>query len=284
MADPEQPETLKPLIDGGTAGLQGQIKVSIPTVTSCYECTLYMLDPGKGFPLCTIANTPRLPEHCVEWAMVLEWPRVFVDRGVDRDNIDDVGWIHEQATKRAQQYGIPAFTIQFTQGVMKQIIPVVASTNAVIAAMCTQEALKIVTGIAPYLDNYCQYNGSWGVYTSVQSTEKDPECTVCGALPKRELHIKGTDTVQDILDWLDEKSGLMLKKASLRWIKRNGASKSVYMRAPKMLEEMTRVNLKKEVQEVFSEEITDDQAVLVTVTDPALGSKHLELHMFIQKE
>lgn len=28
-----------------------------------------------NFPLCTIAHTPRLPEHCVEYAKVLVWPQ-----------------------------------------------------------------------------------------------------------------------------------------------------------------------------------------------------------------
>lgn len=38
---------------------------------------LHMHTPPTAFPICTIANTPRLPEHCIEWASVLEWPRVF---------------------------------------------------------------------------------------------------------------------------------------------------------------------------------------------------------------
>lgn len=28
-----------------------------------------------NYPLCTIAHTPRLPEHCVEYAKVLLWPK-----------------------------------------------------------------------------------------------------------------------------------------------------------------------------------------------------------------
>ena len=48
----------------------------LPTVTSCYECSLDLLNKPTAFPICTIANTPRLPEHCIEWASVLEWPRV----------------------------------------------------------------------------------------------------------------------------------------------------------------------------------------------------------------
>lgn len=94
LVDPENPESLKPLIDGGTEGkythrtarvcysyrtlgFKGQARVILPTVTSCYECSLDMLNKPTAFPICTIANTPRLPEHCIEWASVLEWPRVF---------------------------------------------------------------------------------------------------------------------------------------------------------------------------------------------------------------
>lgn len=95
LVDPENPESLKPLIDGGTEGsfdvfspcpikidpslnpgFKGQARVILPTITSCYECSLDMLNKQTAFPICTIANTPRLPEHCIEWASVLEWPRV----------------------------------------------------------------------------------------------------------------------------------------------------------------------------------------------------------------
>jgi len=94
LVDPENPESLKPLIDGGTegslsfypgvpsskafgSGFKGQARVILPTITSCYECSLDMLNKQTAFPICTIANTPRLPEHCIEWASVLEWPRVY---------------------------------------------------------------------------------------------------------------------------------------------------------------------------------------------------------------
>ena len=36
-----------------------------------------MLAKRTVYPVCTIATTPRLPEHCIEWASVLEWPRLF---------------------------------------------------------------------------------------------------------------------------------------------------------------------------------------------------------------
>lgn len=58
-------------------GFKGQARVILPTMTSCYECSLDMLNKRTTYPICTIANTPRLPEHCIEWASQLEWPKVW---------------------------------------------------------------------------------------------------------------------------------------------------------------------------------------------------------------
>lgn len=44
------------------------------------------------------------------------------------------------------------------QGVVKNIIPAIASTNAVVAAACALEALKIATMCAKGMDNYMMYD------------------------------------------------------------------------------------------------------------------------------
>ncbi|KAG0170616.1 NEDD8-activating protein uba3 [Apophysomyces sp. BC1034] len=133
MVDPDDPESWKPLIDGGTEGFKGQARVILPTMSSCYECSLDMFNKPTSFPICTIANTPRLPEHCIEWASVLEWPRVWGDVKSDSDNPEHISWIYEEARARATKFNITGVTYTLTQGVVKNIIPAIASTNAVIA-------------------------------------------------------------------------------------------------------------------------------------------------------
>ncbi|KAJ7063399.1 hypothetical protein C8F01DRAFT_1132876 [Mycena amicta] len=248
LVDPENPESLKPLIDGGTEGFRGQARVILPTITSCYECSLDMLNKPTAFPICTIANTPRQPEHCIEWASVLEWPRVHgPDHKLDNDDPEHITWLYNIASARAKEFNIEGVTWSLTQGVVKNIIPAIASTNAIIAASCCNEAFKIATSSAAFLNNYFMLIGTDGVYSYTFEHEKREDCPVCGG-SALELPISSELTVEQLIELLIERQDVQIKKPSL-----SSETTQIYLQAPPELEAATRANLTKKVNELVPE-------------------------------
>jgi len=88
-------------------------------------------------------------------------------------------WIFKRAEARADKYGISGVTYSLTMGVVKNIIPAIASTNAIISAACITEVIKILSGCNKVLDNYMQYMGQTGVTTTTYVSAKEEECVVC---------------------------------------------------------------------------------------------------------
>ncbi|KAF8585264.1 hypothetical protein K439DRAFT_1410156 [Ramaria rubella] len=262
MVDPDNHESLKPLIDGGTEGFKGQARVIFPTMTSCYECSLDMLNKPTAFPICTIANTPRLPEHCIEWASVLEWPRVHKDKKMDTDDPEHISWLYTVAVTRAKEFNIEGVTWSLTQGVVKNIIPAIASTNAIIAASCCNEAFKIATSSGPYLDNYFMLIGTDGVYSYTFQHEKRTDCPVCGQ-EAHDIEIGGEWTLERLIETLVERQDFQIKKPSLSTSSPvPPAKQQLYWQAPAQLEEETRPNLEKRLVDL----VQDRGEITVTST------------------
>lgn len=250
-ADGEYDEnSMVPLIDGGTEGFRGQARLIFPRLSSCFECTLNLFPPTDTFPLCTIANTPRLPEHCIEYANVVLWNKLkpFGDVKLDMDSPEHTAWLFEKAQSRAEQFGINGVTYRLTQGVVKNIIPAVASTNAIIAAACTNELLKMVSSIAPNFDNYMMYNGTFGVYTYTYKNEKRPDCPVCGAPVPRKLVVKRKATLADFLAQIEADTDIRSRNPFIR----SDQGSTLYASAPAPLQKATKRNLSKRLDQLIT--------------------------------
>ena len=112
-------------------GVKGQARGILPTVNSCIECQLDMHAPRAAVPLCTLATIPRQPAHCIEWAHIIAWEEERKGDVLDTDDPEHITWLYEKASARAQEFNIPGVTYSMTQGVVKNIIPAIASTNAI---------------------------------------------------------------------------------------------------------------------------------------------------------
>lgn len=200
-----------------------------------------MLTPQTAVPICTLASIPRQPAHCIEWASILEWPRVFGDRKLDTDSPEDITWLYTTALARAEEFNITGVTYQLTQGVVKNIIPAIASTNAVIAASCCNEAVKIMTNGNPWMDNYMMYTGDGGIYTHTFPSEKKEGCSVCGT-SEVVVKVRREQTLQELIEILAVKPDTQLKKPTLSY----GGKGLYYNGGP--LEAQTRPNLEKKLE------------------------------------
>lgn len=245
-------------------GFKGQSRVILPTLTSCIECQLDMHAPRAAVPLCTLATIPRQPEHCIEWAHIIAWEQEKPFPKLDNDDPEHITWLYKKALGRAAEFKISGVTYSLTQGVVKNIIPAIASTNAIIAASCCNEAFKIATSSNPGLglggDNYMMYSGNDSIYTYTFKHEKKGDCPVCGNLA-RDLDVDPNVTLGEFIESLAVRPEAQLKKPSIR-----SEAKTLYMQSPESLKLKTAPNLEKKLGELIlnGEEIG--------VSDPSLGS------------
>jgi NEDD8-activating enzyme E1 len=258
--------TIIPIIDGGTEGFAGQARIILPRITSCFECTIDAFPPQTTFPLCTIAETPRRPEHCIAYASVLQWPREFPDKPLDKDSPTDMQWVYEQAAARAKQFDIPGVTYMLAMGVVKNIIPAVASTNAIIAAACVNEAIKYLTYMSQNLFTYMMYMGADGIHSHTFEYAQKQDCPVCTNTPQT-ISCQPEMPVSAFIQFHLKDSPLRLSNPSLV----SGRGVTLYMPKPPSLEQATRPNLEKPLS-TFLEDGEE-----IVVTDPILESINISV-------
>lgn len=107
-------------------------------------------------------------------------------------------WIYETALARAQQFGIEGVTYTKTLGVVKNIIPNIASTNSIIAAACAHEFIKVVSYMGPTVDNYMMYMGKDGINLSAMQMTPQPDCVVCQRKPV-DFEMFTNETVENLV-------------------------------------------------------------------------------------
>jgi len=188
----------------------GNARFIYPHKTPCFDCVYLFPAQQHVYQMCTIVNTPRQPEHCVAWAKDKAWDdeapfgkTASEAVRVDGDNAEHIQWILSKALEHADRFNIPKdkITYKLAQGVVKNIIPAIAATNAIIAATCANEAFKAVTEASRNLDNYVYYFGNTGVGTNTQKILKKEDCAVC-TMKGFTVRIKKVLTLSQFLELL----------------------------------------------------------------------------------
>jgi len=272
-----------PMVDGGTEGLAGHVNVMYPGVTPCFECILPLFPPQVNFPMCTLADIPRTPAHCVEWAKQIEWDRARpfgAEAELDCDDSKHLQWLYETSLKRANAHGIEGVTLKFTQGVAKRIIPAIASTNAIVAAACATECLKLATGCSPHMQvdsggHYMMYQGAEGVFTSTMAHERKDDCAVCSRVSVK-IEIAREATFAQLIEALKTDERLRLKDPSLSMPSAESKSgmRTIYNPNVKSIREATLANLDVSIGSWIAE-----SGVELTVDDPVMATqKQVAIH------
>uniref|UniRef100_A0A452RVS9 NEDD8-activating enzyme E1 catalytic subunit n=1 Tax=Ursus americanus TaxID=9643 RepID=A0A452RVS9_URSAM len=205
------PSSIVPLIDGGTEGFKGNARVILPGMTACIECTLELYPPQVNFPMCTIASMPRLPEHCIEYVRILQWPKEQpFGEGIplDGDDPDHIQWIFQKSLERASQYNIRGVTYRLTQG-------------------------KLV---------------NYGLYTYTFEAERKENCPACSQLPQN-IQFSPSAKLQEVLDYLTNSASLQMKSPAIT-ATLEGKNRTLYLQSVTSIEERTRPNLSKTLKEL----------------------------------
>lgn len=95
-----------------------------------------------------------------------------------------MSWVYEKAQERANSFNITGLSYRLVQGVLKNIIPAVASTNAIVAASCVNEVFKVATSCYECYNNSLLFNDVDGIYTYIFEAEKKEDCLNCSNVPR----------------------------------------------------------------------------------------------------
>lgn len=153
----------------------------IPYVTPCFECVLDLYPPRPSIPLCTLQSRPRNPDHCALYALESSF-LTTIGRPADLDDPDDLEKLFELSLEWAEQHEIEGVTRKQVRNAVRNVVPAVAATNAMIANAAVLETVKYVTGCRFSLHDCMSVYADVGCYVQ----------TLVSAWAKRGINVEWT--------------------------------------------------------------------------------------------
>lgn len=149
---------------------------------------------------------------------VIQWDKESpFDAALDGDDPHHLSWVYEKAQERAGQYNITGLSYRLVQGVLKNIIPAVASTNAVIAAACATEVFKMATSCYGTFNNNMVFNDSDAIYTYIFEAERKDDCLGCTNVPRSvAVDDPNSMTLENLIKYLCDSAEFQMKNPGMR--------------------------------------------------------------------
>jgi len=131
------------------------------------------------------------------------------DKKIDGDDESHINMIMEWAKEHAIKFSLDDKTVTYhlTKGVVKRIIPAIASTNACVSAACAHEAFKIVTRIYHALENFSNFAGNEGCFSMPTNNELNESCLVCGS-STLDVKFPGEKSLNDFIHFIKTDKGI----------------------------------------------------------------------------
>jgi len=179
----------KPLVDGGVSGYHGHIYTIFPYQNACYECNPLPVGESDEMAACTVVGIPRKRIHCVfKGDMAF---REKFDRDPNPKEITDIKFIQKIANELVNKHNfLPEYTKDDIVKIIDRHDPGIITINAVISALQTHEAIKILhwkkghKGLGEPIKSYLIFNAMTMKLYHIEK-KRNPECSQCGKNVRR---------------------------------------------------------------------------------------------------
>ncbi|WXG40898.1 MAG: ThiF family adenylyltransferase [Candidatus Freyarchaeum deiterrae] len=185
----------KPFVDAGTHVFFGHVRVIIPRVTPCYECY-----PPKEKQRVWCSLRRRKPSD------LLNELKEYRIKGLTTGIVDELfsrGYKTELDLKYAKLKdltSIPGISENLAKKIQEKIapkLPAILTTNAIIAGIQSQEAIKVLLGF-PRTAEMFRYNGLSGGLDYL-NRERRADCWLCGTGEEAtQINVDSNSTVYDL--------------------------------------------------------------------------------------
>ncbi|BAM39107.1 NEDD8-activating enzyme E1 catalytic subunit [Theileria orientalis strain Shintoku] len=237
------------LIDGGSQGLYGHVRVVSPFSTPCVECTLGMFSPEP--PLPCLLTALRTPEDCVRHALSLQL-EAPPDHASDAHQVGPellLDRVYECSRELAEVNRIAGVTRDLVDRICNRSTPNVATTNSVVASLMVNALLTRIRDGAT-ADNFYFYTGRCSTGLTKFSLEPDVACTVCGS-ECMDLKTSRRTTLRELLSTLS----LRLNSEDLNLLSDEVAiayTGTIYLGAPASLRDAYRHRLDTRLSDIVA--------------------------------